>query len=333
MDLYTTAGWSEDVFGFNDYTYTDGHATLMPPIRGVPYLITESVGIMEGTTPHFMWTDPPEVLASQAELHAQAQSRARSTTSYAGLLGWAGFDYSSLHQGHPWNVKWAGVADGFRVAKPGAAIYQSQLDPQIRAVIAPAFFWEIGGTQPAGRVMIASNCEQLEIFVGGRHVTTAQPANNSQWYGNLAYPPFLVTLPAIVAPEDLRIRGYVSGQQVAELMMSADPFRDHLRIQADDDSITADGADMTRVVFRAVDAYGNQRRYPYGEVTLDVSGPGELVGDNPFAFGEYGGLGAVWIRSVAGHRGKITVIAEHPAFGAASVKITTQGSGSANVPI
>jgi beta-galactosidase len=334
MDLYTTENWSEDVFGFNDYTYTeDGHATLMPPISGVPYLITESVGIMETKPAHFTWTDPPSVLAKQAELHAQAQSKARSDTSYAGLLGWAGFDYSSLHEGHPWSVKWAGVADGFRVAKPGAAIYQSQLDPQVRAVIVPTFFWEIGGTQPAGQVMIASNCQELEIFIGSRHAMTALPANASPLYSNLAYPPFLVTLPAVGAPQDLRIQGYVSGQQVAELKMSADPFLDHLRIQADDGSITADGADMTRVVFRAVDTYGNQRRYPYGEVTLDVSGPGELVGDNPFAFGAYGGLGAVWVRSVAGRRGTITVTAAHPALGAASTQIHTQGGGSAGVPI
>jgi beta-galactosidase len=90
---------------------------------------------------------------------------------------------------------------------------------------------------------------------------------------------------------------------------------------------------MTRVVFRAVDAYGNQRRYRNGEVTLDVAGPGVLVGDNPFAFGEYGGLGAVWVRSVAGAHGTITVTAAHESLGGASVRIQTQGNDSANVPV
>ena len=334
MDHYTTEGWSEDVFAFNDYT-VDGHgnATLLPPIGGVPYLITESVGIMEARPAHFTWTDPPALLARQAELHAQAQNKARENIRYAGLLGWAGFDYSSLHEAHPWSVKWAGVADCFRVAKPGAAIYQTQLDPQIRTVIVPVFFWEPGGTQPGGSVMIASNCQQLEISVGGRHAITALPANDNPLYRNLSYPPFLVTLPATAVPEDLRIQGYVSGQQVAEVTMSADLTRDHLSIAADDGSIAADGADMTRVVFRAVDAYGNQRRYPYGEVTLGLSGPGELVGDNPFAFGDYGGLGAVWVRSVAGSHGTITVTAIHPALGSATVQLRTQWSGSADVPV
>jgi beta-galactosidase len=335
MDRHTLDGWDEDVFGFNDYsTDQDGDASLSPAIGGVPYLITESVGIMENEPPHFTWFDPPATLARQAALHAQAQNWARSTTSYAGLLGWAGFDYSSMHDGTPWRVKWAGVADGFRVPKPGAAVYQTQLDPKVRAVIVPAFFWEADGAQPSGQtLMIASNCEQLEIFVGGKHVTTALPAVENTLYLYLSYPPFLVNLPVTDAPEDLRIQGYVSGRRVAELQMSADSSLDYLHMQADDSSIAADGSDMTRVVFRAVDAYGNQRRYRNGEVTLDVAGPGVLVGDNPFAFGEYGGLGAVWVRSVAGAHGTITVTAAHESLGGASVRIQTQGNDSANVPV
>jgi beta-galactosidase len=335
MDHPSTKGWSEDVFAFNDYSVKpDGDATLQPPISGVPYLITESVGIMESKPPHFTWTDPPTVLARQAELHAQAQNAARSSTRYAGMLAWAGFDYSSLHQGHPWSVKWAGVADGFRIPKPGAAMYQTQLDPRVRPLIVPAFFWEPGGAQPAGQVvMIASNCEQLEIFIGARHVTTALPAVDNQLYSNLSYPPFLVSLPVTVTLDDLRVQGYVNGQQVAELKMSADTSLDYLRVQADDGAITADGSDMTRVVFRAADAYGNQRRYPDGEVTLSVAGPGELIGDNPFAFGEYGGLGAVWVRSTTGGHGTITVTAVHPALGSGSVQVHSEGKSSASVPV
>ena len=47
---------------------------------------------------------------------------------------------------------------------------------------------------------------------------------------------------------------------------------------ADDAAITGDGSDATREVFRAVDAYGNQRRYTSGEVMLHVTGPAEFIG-------------------------------------------------------
>ncbi len=335
MDVHRVAGWAEDVFGFDDYSVTGrGDAALAPPLPGVPYLVTEAVGVVETRPHHVTWTDPPHALVRQAALHAQAHSAAMAPrpqaqagppgSGYAGLLAWAGFDYHSL-QGHPDAVKWAGVADGFRIPKPGAAIYRAQVAPEVRPVIIPVFFWEPGGPSPAAPpAMIASNCDRLQITVGGGPAVTALPASDSPLYGNLPYPPFLVQLPAgpeTLAPPDLVIRGYTGGKQVAEVRMSADTTRDRLAVSADDDTITADGSDATRVVFRAVDAYGNQRRYFAGQVTLTLSGPGTLIGDNPFDFGGYGGLGAMWVRSIAGQPGAITVSAEHPALGQAEVQL------------
>ena len=324
MIVHADTGWNEDVFAFNDYRVNrkTGEPALEPPFPGLPYLITEAVGVVETRPEHFAWTDLPALLARQAALHAQAQSLARSEPAYSGMLAWAGFDYASPLGAGPDGIKWAGVADGFRVPKPGAAIYQSQLDPSVRPVIVPAFFWQLGGT-PAGPAMIASNCEQLEIFIDGVHLTTAQPASGSPQYGGLDHPPFLVSFPARTpaVPSELLIVGYVGGRKVAEVRMSSDPSRDTLAMAADDTTISADGSDATRVVFRAVDAYGHQRRYPAGQVTLTLSGPATLVGDNPFAFGAYGGLGAVWIRSVAGQPGVITLGASQPDLGLAEVQV------------
>ena len=92
-------------------------------------------------------------------------------------------------------------------------------------------------------------------------------------------------------------------------------------------AIVGDGSDATRVVFRAVDAYGNQRRYRSGEVTLRVTGPGELIGGNRFPLGEYGGLGAVWLRSRPGRPGPVTVVAEHPGLGQARVMLAVTPAG------
>jgi beta-galactosidase len=327
MAFHSDAEWNEDVFAYNDYGVNrrTGDATLRPPIPGVPYLITESVGVEDAKPEYFAWTDPPELLVKQAELHAQAQSLARSHPGYAGLLAWAGFDYASPLSLDPDAVKWAGVVDGFRVPKPGAAMYQAQVDPAIRPVIVPLFFWELGGAlpAPAPTAMIASNCDQLLIFIDGIQVASATPAVDSPLYGNLPYPPFFVRLPALPRPglPDLLIQGWVGGQQVTELRMSSDPSGDRLALTADDATISADGTDTTRVLFRAVDAYGNQRRYPAGEVVLKLLGPGILVGDNPFAFGEYGGLGAVWVRSLPGQPGTIAVTATHPDLGRAQVVV------------
>jgi beta-galactosidase len=336
MAFHDDVRWNEDVFAYNDYSQNakTGNATLKPPFPGVPYLITEAVGVEEAKPQHFAWTDPPALLARQAALHGQAQSLARSDPGYSGLLAWAGFDYASILSQDPDNIKWAGVADGFRVTKPGAAIYQSQGDPGATPVIIPVFFWELGGAfpTPAPTAMVASNCEQLEVFIDGVHVTTASPAANSPLYQNLEHPPFLIRIPphASNTMPELLILGYVGGQQVAHLRMSANPAGDALGMTVDDATISADGSDATRAVFRAIDAYGNQRRYLSGQVSLTLSGPATLVGDNPFAFGQYGGLGAVWIRSQAGQPGAITLTASHPLLGQAEIQVRSEPANEAN---
>jgi beta-galactosidase len=336
MARHEDTGWSEDVFAYNDYGINPetGDATLKPPFAGLPYLITEAVGVEEVTPRIFAWTGPPALLAQQAALHAQAQSLARSNPGYSGMLAWAGFDYGSLLGRDSSAIKWAGVADGFRVPKPGAAIYQSQGNPDVNPVIIPVFFWEQGGAvpAPAPTAMIASNCDQLEVFIDGTQVSTALPALGAPPYGGLAHPPFLVGLPRLPpdATGELLILGYVGGQQATYLRMSADPADDALGMTVDDTSIWADGSDATRVVFRAIDAYGNQRRYQSGQVALSLSGPATLVGDNPFAFGEYGGLGAVWIRSLSGQPGAITLTANHPVLGQAEVQVTSEPVSQAN---
>jgi beta-galactosidase len=326
MASYSTAGWAEDVFGYDDYHSTNGNATLKPPLPGLPYLVSEAVGALDG--PHtYRWTDPGAVLAIQALMHAQVLSIAGLDPRYAGLLGWCGFDYASLNSGDRiWHtLKTPGVLDTFRVAKPGAAVYRSQVDPVLRPVIAPAFWWDFGpGSPPSGPgpgAMIATNCDQLEIYAGGQHLTTALP--DTTRFGGLHYPPAFadLTVDGSTLPE-LHIDGYVSGQFATSLAMSADTTRDSLALTADDALIEADGSDATRLTLRAVDAYGNHRPQAAGTVTLTLSGPADLIGDNPFPFGAYGGTGGAFVRSRPGQVGLVTVVAEHPVLGQDSAQLS-----------
>ena len=61
--------------------------------------------------------------------------------------------------------------------------------------------------------MIASNCEQLEVFVDGTHVASALPAFGSPLYSGLIHPPFLVRLPKHIpnATPELLVQGFVGG--------------------------------------------------------------------------------------------------------------------------
>jgi len=326
MSSHSTDGWAEDVFGFDDYQHSDdGDATLLPPFSGLPYLVSEAVGAIDGP-PHYRWIDGEATLAVQARMHAQVHSIAQSEPGYAGLIGWAGFDYASLHGGDRiWrHMKTPGVMDTFRVPKPGAAVYRSQADPRARPVILPVFFWDFSGDSPdgpGGNAMIATNCDRLEIYVGGRHHGTATP--DRRGFPGLAHPPAFANLLVDGSGlPDLRIDGYLGTQLVASIRMSADTRRDRLVLAADDATIAADGSDITRLTFRAVDSYGNQRAAASGLVSLSLTGPATLIGDNPFDFGTYGGVGGAFVRSRPGLAGPVKITAEHPDLGRATVRMT-----------
>jgi len=62
--------------------------------------------------------------------------------------------------------------------------------------------------------VLASNCEQVHVCVGGTHAGTAQPVLDAELYGHLQYPPMLVDLTVSRDDHpDLRIEGWVDGKQ------------------------------------------------------------------------------------------------------------------------
>jgi beta-galactosidase len=325
MAIQSTAGWSEDVFAYDDYHTSNGNAILEPPLPGIPYMVSEAVGSLDGP-PLYRWIDSSQTLQTQALMHAQVHDIARSDPAYAGLLAWAGVDYATLSGGkRVWQtLKWGGVLDTFRVPKPGAAFYRSQVDPAVTPVIAPAFYWDFGpgspATGPGATAMVATNCQMLEFYVNGQLVTTGAPDTTN--FGNLPYPPVFVnlTVDGSTLPT-LRIDGYLAGKLVTSLQMSSNPASDHLFLSLEDVAIAGDGVDATRFTFRALDPYGNQRPYAGGAVTLALAGPAVLIGQNPFDFAGYGGVGGAFIRSLPGHTGAVTVTASHPTLGQASAKL------------
>lgn len=322
----------QDVFAEDDYASSlspDGvkwpELDPLSPRTDRPYLITETVGTISGPAPWYRRIDAQRVLQGQAVAHARMHNLAAADERFCGVLTWSGIDYESRFGPNIWRgVKYTGVVDLFRVPKPGAAIYQAQVDPMIRPVIAPAFYWDFGPTSPVTALpsaMICSNLTRLEIFVGGEYFATVRP--DTTRYGNLKFPPSFVDFSRVdgtTLPE-LRIDGYLGDSLRLSRTFSSDPGTDLLSLVADDAELIADGVDTTRVEFRAVDAYGAPRPCVEGEVELSVSGPADLIGESPFPFATTGGAGAVWIRTRPGSPGIITVRASHRRLGTATVVV------------
>jgi beta-galactosidase len=327
----TDASYVFDVYSIHDYRYGIGPGGLRQPelwpatdAAGRPYLVCEAVGAHAGPARHYRRTDSQAIQQGQATAHARVHDIAASDDRYCGLLAWSGYDYASGNGYEFGGIKYTGVVDLFRIPKPGAAIYQAQLDPKIRPVIQPAFYWDFGPTSPVtslASAMICSNLDSLDIYVGGAHHATVAP--DTAHYGHLHYPPSFANFGGVngASHPELRIDGYLGGVKVTSRRFSSDPATDRLLLAADDPELTGDGADETRVVFRAVDAYGAPRPYVGGQVQLSARGPATLIGDNPFDFAAAGSAGAAWVRTLPGSAGLVTVRATHPVLRSAAVTI------------
>lgn len=322
--LHDTPNFQQDVFGYNDYSSSlapDGtrQPELQPPRTDHPYLVSEAIGTLSGPAKFYRRTDSVVVQQGQALAHARVHNLAGADERYAGVLPWCGFDYPSGNGNVFQGVKWPGVVDVFRVPKPGAAIYRSQVDPRVSVVIEPAFYWDFQDpwsvTSLGATALICANADRLELFVGGARFASLRPA--TQTYPHLAYPPFIADFRAVdpAGLPELRIDAYLAGRRIGSRSFAADRSWDRLAVAADDRLLAADGSDATRVEFQAVDAYGASRPYTEGTVTLTVSGPAILLGDNPFPFADTGGVGAVWIRGRAGRPGAAVVRATHDTLG------------------
>jgi beta-galactosidase len=325
-----TEEYVHEVFAEDDYNSSVGpdgrkRPELDKPRADRPYLVSEAVGTLSGPGLFYRRIDTQYDQQSQALAHARVHDLAAANPRYCGVLAWSGFDYETGVGGNVYQgIKYTGVVDLFRVPKPGAAIYRAQVDPRVRPVIAPAFYWDFGPTSPVTDLtdaMICSNLDRLVLHVGGDHFVTVTP--DAGRHPHLPHPPSFVDFGRVdgSALPELRIDGYLGDELVASRRFSADPGWDRLSLRADDAELVSDGADETRVVFRAVDRYGAPRPYVDGPVELTVDGPAALIGDNPFAFGDAGAVGAAWVRVPPGAEGSVAIGAMHPGLGSATTVI------------
>jgi len=85
--------------------------------------------------------------------------------------------------------------------------------------------------------------------------------------------------------------------------------------------LIGDGIDATRLVMKVTDEYKSVRPFANAAIVLGITGPGEIIGENPFAL--FGGVGAVWIKSKQS-AGIIKVTAKHAELGSKTVEIVVK---------
>ncbi len=298
----------EDVFTMNDFGFP-----LKPP-NHPRYLNTEFAGHTYPTKT----IDNKERLMEHTIRHARVHDQLASNPQYAGGIGWCAFDYNTHADfGSGDRICYHGVTDIFREPKPAAGFYKSQCDPAEEVVLEPAFHWA-RGDESIGftKAMVCSNCDQLKFYIADKLVAEVEP--DKQQFPHLRYAPFTADLEhAVYNWGDLRIDGYIQGKKVISKTLSGKGIDQKFELRPDDSKLNADGADTTRVVLRVTDEYGAIRPFAGDAIKLELEGPAEIIGDNPFAL--VGGTGAIWIRAKQ-EAGNVRLTAIHPVLGKQQVE-------------
>lgn len=305
----------EDVFTFNDFSNS-----VQEP-KNTPHLVTEFNGHMFPTKTF----DNEERQVEHALRHARIQDKQMGMPNVTGAIGWCAFDYDTHREfGSGDRICYHGVTDIFRLPKFAAAVYESQIDPKVRPVLRPATFWSRGDRSGGGvdPLYIFSNCDEVELLKGSESFGRFTP--DREQFPHLPHPPFHITafndlLMFTTSYEDLHVIGYVDGQAVIEHRIAANGVPHALTLEADDTELNADGSDMTRLVFKVTDPYGNRLPFAFSVVSFEIDGPARLVGQNPFPL--VGGQAAIYVRA-SETPGVVTVRARAARLPDAEVTIT-----------
>jgi len=282
----------EDVFTYNDFSNT-----VLEP-NELPYLITEFAGHMFPTK---SW-DHEGRLIDHALLHAKIHNAQMGDERISGAIGWCAFDYAThIEFGSGDRICYHGIRDIFRLPKWAAYFYKSQQPPSKQIVLQAATHWTMGDRSGGGNnpLTVFSNCDEIEVMIGEIHVGKFKPDRGT--YPNLAHPPFVIRgLDQYSAWGqrqfyDLHLIGLIEGKPVAEHWISSSRLPKNLELTTDTDQLYADGADMTRLVFRITDQFGNPLPYATKVVTFELEGEAELIGENPFPI--LGGQAALFVKA------------------------------------
>ena len=296
----------EDVYTYNDFS----NSVLDPSEK--PYLITEFSGHMFPTK---IW-DHEQRQIDHALLHTRVHDKQMENDQIAGAIGWSAFDYATHYEfGSGDRVCYHGVMDIFRLPKWAAYFYQSQQSPSKQVVLHAATHWTMGDRAGGGvnPLTVFSNCDEVEVIVGQTSVGKFQPDYST--YPNLLHPPFTISgldeYSAWGQSEfhNLHVVGYIQGEQTAEQWIASSRLPYNLELSTDTDQLYADGMDMTRLIFRITDEFGNPLPYANKVVTFELIGDADLIGENPFPL--IGGQAALYVK--ARHEAGTVIVRAHAA--------------------
>ena len=204
-----------------------------------------------------------------ARWHWEQTDAAYRKEDNSGQAVWCMYDYNSFHNSTEGKTA-HGVCDLFRIPKYTYWWHQSELTSKPMAYVVRS---------DPDKVWVFSNCRQVRLWQdtgdGYKQLAVQDPDPGFV----LHHPPFHFA----VSPQAraFKAEGLMDGavKAVAEWKQPGKPAA--LTLEADRPVITADGADLSRVIVTAVDENGTAVDDCDLPVSFTIEGLGQLVGENP----------------------------------------------------
>jgi len=187
----------------------------------------------------------------------------------AGGFVWAGFDY----RGEPTPFEWPAVSSQYAILdtcgfpKDVYYYYQSWWTDQPVLHLFPHWSWPGKEGQDID-VWCYSNCRQVELFLNGQSLGKKTMPRYSHLEWQVKY-----------EPGALSAKGYDSdGKVIGETRVESTGEPAAIVLEPDRKILDADGADISLVSVKIVDAQGRTVPMATNEVTFSVTGAGHLLG-------------------------------------------------------
>lgn len=285
-----------------------------------PFTVTNDTAHYEGN-PALCQVSAYDINAPDWANTAEVAWKAVAERSWmAGGFVWCGFDY----RGEPTPFTWPAVGTQYAVMDtcgfPKDAFYYYQSWWSARPVLHLFPHWNWPGREGEEiPVWVYANCDTVELFLNGTSLGAQSMKPNSHLEWKVKY-----------APGKLVAKGTRNGQTL-ETTVETTGAPAAIALEPDRATLTADGADVSLLTVKIVDAQGRTVPVATNAVTFNLTGPGRLLGvgnGNPASHepdkakqrSAFNGLCLAIIQS-ARERGAIRIQADSPGLKSAAVKV------------
>lgn len=203
--------------------------------------------------------------------HEETWSLVKKNDFISGMYTWTGFDYLGEPTPYSWPARssFFGLIDLAGFPKDPYYLYKSEWTDEPVLHLFP--HWN----NPAGKkegecidVWAYTNCDEVELFLNGEAVgVRTKDDNNLHLEWRLTY-----------RPGTLKAVGRLDGNEILTKEINTAGKPSQIRLEADRETIYADGKDLSFITVKVLDENGNLVPYADNLIKFDIKGEGKIAG-------------------------------------------------------